>query len=414
MNGFWTAAHSKLRFLRGYPAHRVIVAGISFASLSFGAIAIPTETFAVLVSTAFLARFLGVLNLGALSGYLVRRYSTSARMTSNITITDRAYATLLFIQISGLAILVYLGGWVFFDQHLFGVFALLLITPLICLEPIQRYRRNFSFSLLPELVLSTALAFVAIGSFFELIEENSILFYFIVLGIGSLLGLSALKKGSDSTDPWPLNAQISEYLHSWRLGFPVYIGTLFFAIAQGADRLIFPLHGSPEGVAVYFLAMQLAIGSMLLVTATNFVNTVDLGESMKSSSGPDRKIIWSKLRTAATIALGSFIVVVGLAGALERFFLSSDYKGLWTMTLALALGLGVFFVAGSITPVVAYYRRQIPLSIGMAVVALMLITNNVLAYKFALGPTWLAFFSAFCFTIYGLTAGKYTFAVVRS
>lgn len=399
--------------MQSYTAHRIIVAGISFASLTFAAIAIPTDTFAVLISSAFLTRFLGVLNLGALTGYLVRRYSIPDANKSVFKITDNVYAKLIFIQISGLAALVYLGGHIFFDQSIIGVFGLILIAPLISLEPMQRYRRNFSFSLLPELVLSIALSIVAFNYFFGLFDNNSIIIYFIIIGIGSFLGIFALDKSVNNVRSWPLKAQLSEYLQSCRLGFPVYVGTLFFTIAQGADRLILPLHASTSEVAVYFLAMQLAIGSMLLVTASNFVNTVDLGEAMRSTEGLEKKIIGDKLKKAGTIAVGSFTVVAGLAGTLEMFFLSSDYQGLFMMTLPLALGLGVFFVAGTITPVVAYYRRQLPLSIGMIIVASALIINNIIAYKFRIGPEWLALISAFWFILYGLFAVKHTFTVIK-
>lgn len=401
--------------LTSYPAHRGIVAGLSFAASIIGARLLSSEQFSTLITAAFVAKFLQIMNLGATSGYFVSRYSGDESRADLNSRAEPHFLLYFFAQLTllGVSILAIVMLWL--PEYTLGGVVFLFLVPIFVVEPSLRYRRFFSFSLAPELVLALALLAVALAGTTAVLPNSYTVSYLLVVACLSVIFiLFVISKHSfkipvTNTSGFGLRS----YRHVLTLGFPVYVGSALFLAASSADRLLLPLYGTDEQIGIYFLAYQLCMGAMIFLTAINFVNTVNLGEARKHPAGVNSSMILQKLRFAALVALSSYLTLCFGGVILEAFFLPSSFTGLSRIVLLLGVGLSVFYISNAVTPIVAYFRRQMPLTAAMAVVVLVLLSNNAFVYWQGLGPVWLASGTALAFAFYGVFAIWYTFKTLR-
>lgn len=401
--------------LKSYSTHRALVAALSFTASVVGARLLPPEHFAILMTTAFVAKFLQITNFGAISGYFVSRYSA---INSSATLNESKeprFLLFLFLQMAGFGLMTLWVTVLWLPKYSLGVAAFLFLVPIFVVEPSLRYRRFFSFSLLPELILSSALLAVALGNSLKILPEGHSTPYLWLVACSSAISViyalfrlkmrvrAVFEKGFG-----PKN-----YHRFLAYGAPVYLGSSLFLIASSADRLLFPLHGSDEQVGVYFLAYQLCMGAMIFLTAINFINTVNLGEARNDAVTIPTELIVKKLGIASMVGAGSYTVLLLGGLMLEYYFLPESFQGLTVVVAMLGLGLLVFFIASAVTPIVAYFGRQTPLTYGMAIVAIFLLVNNGYVYWQGLGPLWLAVGTTLGFVFYGIFAIWHTFKVIR-
>lgn len=402
------------RLILSYPLHRAVVAGLSFGAAIIAARVLPTEQFSALMTAAFLAKFLRILNLGAIAGYFVSRYSGDGPLASADPRSERRYLGFFLSQMVGLGVIVAAVSVVWLPQYTVGAIAFLLIAGLYVLEPALRYRRNFSFSLAPEFLLSVALIAVLLASLSGISGPALFTVYLAVTGFAAI-AVTALALRNSVQDFRGATGGLDGrgYAGIVRLGGPVYLGSALFLVASSMDRLLLPLYGTEDQIAIYFLANQLAIGSMIFVTAINFVNTVNLGETRQENTHVEPGMVAAKLRSAALVAGGSYLALILGALVLENGFLPENYSGLTLVVLVLGAGLGLFFTSNAITPIVSYFHRQVPLSIAMGGVAAALAANNAWVYLSQSGAIRLAAGTAVALALYGVYAIWFTFSVLR-
>ena len=408
------------RLIHSYAAQRVVMAVLNFGAMITGARLLPPDVFAVLLQVAFLAKFLQIANLGAASGYFVGRYSGAGPLA-----TATLPAEARFVQSYGLHLVaitcVLLAGAVWLAPvYLPGLAGFALFIPLFITEPLFRYRRRFYFSLLPDLFLALAMWGVIAAWQAGMAQDRALIAVYYVLLAGLVAALimlvvrrisaSAARDVSDGTRPFGPRA----YGRILRLGMPVYLGTALFTLASSADRLFLPLHVSPADLNLYFLAYQLTVGAMLFVTSMNFVNAVDLGQARQGGADLSVALLWRKLWQAALVLLASLAILTLGVYVLEGYILGPDYARLMQITLTLAGGLGLFFLAGTVTPVLAYLHRQVPMTWAMGVVACTTFASNMAAYAYGYGIFWLAGVTAAGFSIYAAVAIVHTFRAVRA
>lgn len=402
------------RLMTSYPVHRAAVAGLSFGAAIIAARVLPTAQFSALMTAAFLAKFLRILNLGAMAGYFVSRYSGEGPLASAEPRSERHYLGFFLLQMIGLGVIVAVISVVWMPQYTVGAIAFFLIAGLYVLEPALRYRRNFSFSLAPEFLLSVALIAALLASLSGISGPALYTVYLAVTGFAAVAVVALAMRNRVKDFRGAIGGlDVRGYAGIVRLGGPVYLGSALFLVASSMDRLLLPLYGTEDQVAVYFLANQLAIGSMIFVTAINFVNTVNLGEIRQENTHVAPGLVAAKLRSAALVALGSYLALILGAFVLETGFLPEDYTGLTLVVLVLGSGLALFFTSNAITPVVSYFRRQMPLSIAMGGVALALAANNAWVYLSQSGAISLAAGTAMALALYGAYAILFTFSVLR-
>lgn len=400
------------QLISSYPVHRALVAGLTFAAAILAARLLPAADFAALMTAAFMAKFLQLCNLGATNGYFVSRYSGDGTLAQDVAGAERRYLLFFLLQLLALgAVVLGIAVW-WFPQYRIGALAFLLIAPIFAFEPYLRYRRNFSFSLMPDLLLSIALlTVVALHIAREETGRAEIPYLSAIAALTVLVIILAMRrhlpgKGAESLD-W------RGYGGVLALGLPVYAASFLFVATSSMDRLVLPLHGAEEQVALYFLGHQLSVGAMIFLTAINFVNTVNLGEARKQQNGISTQFIFRNLLIAAGVGVASFLALVAVTVVLERMFLPSTFEGLTLVVLILGFSLGVFFVAGSITPLAAYYRRQLPLTFAMGFGALTVLANNLYAYHQGMGAIWLAGGTSIVLTLYAVFALFFTLLTVK-
>ncbi|UWQ95888.1 hypothetical protein K3728_01180 [Rhodobacteraceae bacterium M385] len=387
---------------------------ISFGVAIIGARVLPPEQFSALITAAFLAKFMLVLNLGATAGYFVSRYSAQGPLAQSDPRSERQFLKLFLAQMSGLGLIVLGVASIWLHEYIVGASAFLLLVPLFVIEPALRYRRNFSFSLAPEFILSLALLSVLAAYFWGVAVNMLPVVYLLAIGLLTV-ALSGLALGPRVSEFQGGSGAFGqrEFARVVALGGPVYLGTALFLVASSIDRLLLPLYGTDEQVATYFLAHQLTVGSMIFVTAINFVNTVNLGEARLEKAKIDRRMVASKLRMAALVALGSYLALILGVAALEIGFLPDDFSGITLIVSILGAGFSVFYISNAVTPLVAYYRRQMPLTAFMGGVAIALLANNAFVYLNELGAIWLASGTAVTLTVNAVLAIWYTFFVLK-
>lgn len=395
-----------------YPMHRAVVAGLTFAAAIIAARVLPSSDFATLMTAAFIAKFLQLCNFGATNGYFVSRYSGQGPLSQAVPGRERHYLLFFLLQMILLGTVVLGAALWWFPQYRIGAVAFLLIAPIFAVEPYLRYRRNFSFSLMPDLIISIALLSVVAVHVLQAEISNIAGYYLVVIAaLTVLFVILAVRRHAPSKGSASLG--LRGYGEILSLGAPVYAGSLLFIATSSMDRLILPLHGTDEQVALYFLGQQLSVGAMIFLTALNFVNTVDMGEARQQRAEISPRFILKKLSIAAGVGMASFGALIAGAVMLERLFLPSSFDGLTIVIFLLGLAFGVFFTAGSVTPLAAYYRRQLPLTFAMGVCALAVLANNIYAVHNGLGAIWLAGGTAIALSLYAIFATCFTLAIVK-
>jgi hypothetical protein len=172
------------------------------------------------------------------------------------------------------------------------------------------------------------------------------------------------------------------------------------------DRVFLEHFYDRAELGVYMLAIQLATGSCLLLSAQNLVSGIDIGEAMrKSQVSPAllRHLITRALALGG-IGLGSVTIFSYL---LEHVFLTG-YKGLFQATTMLSLGLVGFFTAGHVTDIAFYKGVHRPLIFGLLAVLAAGFAFNVLNVSVFRGTAVsLAAFSGTALAIYSLASVWY-------
>ncbi|MFG6584651.1 lipopolysaccharide biosynthesis protein [Sulfitobacter sp. 1A12779] len=400
------------QLISSYPVHRTVVAGLTFVAAILAARLLPAADFAALMTAAFMAKCLQLCNLGATNGYFVSRYSGEGPLAQDVAGAERRYLLFFLLQMLALGVVVLAVALWLFPQYRIGALAFLLIAPIFAVEPYLRYRRNFSFSLMPDLLLSIALlTVVALHIAREETGRTDIPYLSMIAALTGLVMVLAMRQHLPSKGAAPLDWR--GYGELLALGMPVYVASFLFVATSSMDRLILPLHGADEQVALYFLGHQLSVGAMIFLTAINFINTVNLGEARKQKNGISTQFIFRKLLIAAGVGVASFFTLVAAAVMLEDMFLPSTFEGLTLVVVLLGFAFAVFFVAGSITPLAAYYRRQLPLTFAMGFGALMVSANNLYAYHEGLGAIWLAGGTSIILTLYAAFALFFVLSTVK-
>lgn len=399
--------------LSSYGFQRAFVAGFSFGALLLGARVFTSEKYSLLLQTIFLAKFLQIANFGMLSGYFVSRYSNKGPLAEGGAKQECGFAVSLSLQLALIGAVALSSTAILWPSYVPGIVAFFLLIPIVTIEPLFRHRRYFFVSLLPDALLAVAL-YVVIGVVLIIeISQTYCLFLFVLLScVLIVVAIIRIKLNRSDFIRTVTPLSLDEHINMLRIGLPVYFATALFALAISADRLIFPIHGNATEVATYFLGYQLTVGAMLFIASVNFVNVVDLGKSHESGGELSPKFIIEKLRTASLMAIFSLGFLGAVVLCLERYFLEDGYHGLTRITITLGFGMGCFYVAGTVTPVLPYLNRQMPLTIAMGIVAAILLANNILASNLNFGALWLASVTAICFAVFALVAVSYTLRVV--
>ncbi len=407
-------------FFRSYAFQRALTAAAVFLSLLFGAWVIPQSEYAQILLAMFLAKFLQIANLGATNGYFVSYYGQTAMFQTESHEAEHRFCLYLLLQLVSIFVPAALLSVYLFPKYTMGIAAFVLLIPIYVLEPVFRRRRRFYMSLVPDILMAASLT--ATGLIAHFVHESFASFaspaatFMVSLAalVGVLYVMLMLKYGR-SAQPFKRISlrQKRDYGRLIALGLPVYLGTTLFMLASGLDRFLLPMYADDKSIAVYMLSYQIATGAMIFLASVNFVNTIDFGQAFQSGEPLRSDLLVRKLSMSVGLA-GLSVGAIYLASlALERFFLV-DYQNLTRISVTLAAGLSFFFIAGSVTPVLAYLRKQTNLTILMGLCATVILLNNIVSIYLGWGIVWLSTVTAVVIGLYGMVALVYTFAVAAA
>lgn len=379
--------------LGSYSVQRVATAGFSFATLLLGARMLPADVYAIILQTAFLAKFLQIMNFGAVSGYLVSRYSNQAPFEGRDDLmSEGAFVSAYMLQLLVLCIILGLGSLILVPEYGYahGFLTFGLMIPILALEPCLRYRRMFFVSLIPDFLLSIALLLAIVYWWLFQTDTALMALYHIVLGGITICIIHAFWTRREAnkitlTAPWAWAKHMAVLKH----GLAVYVASALFLVASSLDRLSLPAFATPQDINTYFLAWQLTVGSMIFLVSVNFVNTIDLGQARQSSSQLNTVLIRQKLLISAAIGAASLVALICGTWMLVQFFLPDTFANLTRIVTIMGAGLAIFYLSNTVTPIMAYIGQQRVLSWAMAGAALVIGLNNVFVYLNTLSLWWL-------------------------
>jgi O-antigen/teichoic acid export membrane protein len=406
-----------VKVLGSYSFQRASTAVLLFSSILLGARAIEQSAYAQILQIMFLGKFLIIGNLGATSGFFVSYYGKVGMLKNYNADTEFRYCLTLLLHLLIVFVPIAVISIYVAPAYVLGIVIFLFLIPVYVVEPPSRLRRKFYVSLIPDILMSIALlsasALHMIGGQYQYFSITAL--YVWLTAAFSLILYSAVVYflgGVSYIRSRLSNIKLKEYLSTAALGMPVYLGTALFMLTSGLDRFLMPLHIGTDEQAVYFLSYQIATGAMIFLASANFVNTIDLGDAHKSGSESFMAELRKKLGFNIALAISSNLLLLFISFALHNFFLP-DYSNLVTIIMLLALGLSAFFVAGSITPILAYLRKQLALTIAMALAAGAVLLSNLVAIQLGLGVVWLSFTTSVVLVVYSLFAIAYTINTVR-
>ena len=362
--------------------------------------ALGPQQYGQLAMMAFVGKMMLVGNFGSVSGYIHRYYDQHQN-----AVDTRGYLGAYLVHLILVALLAYWVSTFAGKIYSLGVLFFALLIPYFIIEPVLRVRRHFYVSLLPDIVISLAIcASLVIARVFkgELRADSLIFLYFVL----TLIFLSYLPYLWWICRQWR-TLRVDErcrspiyYLSLVRTGFPMYLGTVGFLLLQFVDRFFLEQFHSPEALGTYMLAYQLASGATLLLTAQNFVAVVDFGELRRDNRSLTTALS-RRLKSALIVGALSFLILLGISVFLETHFLES-YSGLARNAAALGFGLCLFQIAGSVTPIAFYLRRQTVLTLGMFCLVVLSILHNLFVLQLDLFPLWISAFTGLWLSTYGV------------
>lgn len=394
--------------------HRAFTAILVFASLLYGSVFLEQDSYLSILQIFFIVKFLQITNFGAPSGFFISLYAKEKvfKRQEKVFFVNVFSFHVLFISIILLSL-----DYLIIGNYIFPIMLFIFLIPVFTSEPLFRSKKKFYFSLVPDLVLSislllTILYFEAIGG----VPKNSINIYITITFILILFANYYLVH-KNNVKFFSLKyikiSNLKEYVKIIKLGFPIYLATAFFIIISGFDRLLLPWHASVSEQAIYMLAYQVSIGSMLLLSSLNFTNTVLIGEQFKEKNKIKIYFFLKKIFQSGILAIISLSILLVLAFVLESFFLEESYNGLTKITMIISIGMSFFYISGSVTPLLAYMNRQITLTTLMGVASLVIMVNNVITIKLDFGIIWLAIFTSCVMGLIGIVAILYTYLSIN-
>ena len=406
---YFLAGISKI--CKSYFFHRIVVAAFYFTAILLAAKYIKIVDYASILNIVFLSKFLQILNLGTVSGYFVSTYSLKDNKISRRTAKINFFQGLLSHYLI-ICLLLLLMNELFKTDYILTLLSFMILSPLYALEPYLRSKQVFSFSLAPDFVLAAALL-ATVGLSISGSKFDSSVIFVIVAGLFSLVVFfSCTKKRLYLFRKFKIR-----YSFMWdimKVGMPVFISSALFVLMTGADRLFIPYHQDEKFQTVYFLSFQLVSGFMIVSVSLNFINTVKIGELLNKSVDSTLFCQLSRfLKHSFAVNSISLILLLIFSVIIENYFLE-DYNGLIFVVFFIGIGFSVFYIAGSVTPVLGYIGAQRPATKFMLAMTVISLLINLIVLYFDIEKYWLAVSTGLLLTTQGLFSLIFTFVKLKA
>lgn len=390
---------------------RIIAAVFVFFTGLLAAKILGTEFFGILYLTVYGGKILSLLSFGIQSGFLHQFYLTNAPKGASDSKFLLSYsAHLVFISILLLLFVVFFG----FHKYTYPVIYFIILIPIYLIEPIARTKRVFFVSILPDVIgaasVLTLLIFAQSVDFvyWHLIFIIASLFFSIISTVFfvKLCKISYISPAKHTFKYW-----FKYYFSLLNSGMPLYVGTGLYLLYSAIDRIFIEEYFSNADLSMYTLSFQLASASTLILSALNFTGSINFGERINDRSSL-QLLCTSNLKKSSVWAVFG-VLFATLSAKILGFFLE-DYNGTVLCTFALSIGLAIFFVSGSITPVLFYLNKTVFLNYNLFFVAIVaIIADYILILNFD-SPLLIVFANSALLVIYSAVCVIYTFHGVKA
>ncbi len=344
-----------------YILQRGISAGIIYISTIYIAEKLGVEEFGAVAFLLFLTKFMHISNLGSASGYIYQTYNNSNDIRESYTVLYFSHLVLVSVLLLAIVLTVCWNKSCSDNLYHWPIIFFFIQIPLYAIEPWSRVKRRFYISLLPELLLVTSLAAsVYIASEYDTKDLNSVFVMTLAIFILQVgLFLVTHVKGSTAFKlemPAYTGRALKDYVGLLRSGFPLYIGTMLFLIFLLIDRYFIRNYHSEELLGVYMMAFNFSFASSLIIGSLNFINAINIGESLKSGTF-DMKRMKNNLKYLIVSGALLYIVIIAIAYAAEKTILDG-YSNLTAQVAILSIGFICFYVSGNISPILFFSGKQ--------------------------------------------------------
>lgn len=400
------------KLCNSFIVQRVAVAGIVFLSSLILAKTLGVDNFGQVAFYMYLIKFFLFSQFGSESGYLLEFYSSAGSLDSDTYLVFYSFQLWLF------AALICMASPILGSVYFFASFAFALLAPLISVGPILRTKRMFGATLLPDLIVNFAtLAGVGmcilvwgqeVGEFKEMLFASMlfiVIFFPIVFSLYRRIGVRLRFQVLRSKE------HFNSYLKTVNAGIPLFMATLAYTLLLMVDRFFLERYHSPQWLSIYMLAFQLVTGASLVLSSQNFISVIDIGEKCQDMKSI-RTVLRQQVIRSAMIGLISYAALLALALCLEKWYLAG-YDGLIVLCATIGIGFILFFISGSVTPIVFYKGKQGALTKFIFIVVLLSIMHNILIIYMNWPTIWVAYFTAGWLGLYSIVATLLSWKIIN-
>lgn len=384
----------KLEKILYNPSLRLLIGRVSIAGLvylgTFSLAAILTAAeYGKVAFTIFITKSVVLSSLGAGQGLIYFLMNDSR---------DYQKTYLLF---SSFSVLVF--STIYFLLYDVSYYLLIFFVAFVGIaEPYLKVRKHFLVSLFPEFFLVFSfLIFFVLSKVFGISNQVLVrpdLYLAVLVFLFAMLYREPLKRFFNES--LLVKASVKKLKNLILQGFPSYLFNLVFFLFLLTDRTMVGSVYGDEKLGVVMLAYQLALIAGFVVSAINSKAIIDIGTLMKNRDSRMVPFMIRKITISFSLGLmfllGILIFVHVLGG---RFF--SGYEDLIEFVIIYGLGLLVFNIFGSVSPVLFYVRKQIvpAISILISLVALYCSHKFLPSFGFALLEVEWAAYSVFILSL---------------
>ena len=395
------------RIQKSYIFQRFASAALIYSVSLYLARVLGEEKFGEVAFFLYFVKFMLTGQLGSVSGYILENY----RNQEKTSVEDECLFLIGYsAHLIMIAICVFLIGLYIGKIYTLSAIAFTLTTPFFSLEPILRVRKYFYVSLLPDLILYVTIlaSLIIVKSFGHealLNPESIILNSYLLIPISYIFLFSLVKEtGIPFLNLCRAGAStkliVKKYLNLIGAGFPAYLSTLAFSLLLFIDRFFLERYHSAAVLSSYMLGFQLCVGASLAITSKNFVSVVEIGEAYQRE-GSTKDIFWKQLRESTLIAIPAFAGLLAIAWIMQNHLLEG-YATLFQSTCILGLGMMIFSISGSISPIVFFMKRQRVLTSAMMCFLVISLLGNTTVLYYQLSPNLLVFLTGLYLSVYGV------------
>jgi O-antigen/teichoic acid export membrane protein len=218
--------------------------------------------------------------------------------------------------------------------------------------------------------LPTALRLMVIGNLI------GYAIYYLIIGGKKYLAIKPLRilKSFGNGQSW------ARYYSILKIGVPLAVPGLVWLVFTYVDRLFIEHYRPATALSTYALAWQLSQSAILTLASLNIVSGVRIGEHMSHEPAQLRTELRHQFtRTVAASAI-SFTALIAGTFLLSRT-VYRDYQNLVIITFMLSAGYIGYNIWGSVSSLLFYERRNLPMNLGHVLVLLVSLAGNILAIR---------------------------------